>query len=188
MTSDVFFEIKRGCVIVSAVLLLAGCGVSDEQDLTDWMQEQKNSFKPKVQPIAEPKKFLPNPYRADGVDDPFNTKKLAEGMGGVDHESADAKNSALIEPELKRRREPLEAFPLDALTFVGILEKSKAKVGLLKVNDQLYQVSLGNYLGPNYGKILSISETEISLRELIQETGGEWIEKTTSLPIQENRK
>ncbi|MEN9844229.1 MAG: hypothetical protein RLZZ612_2058 [Pseudomonadota bacterium] len=187
MSFSIILRAQCSGIVLGVTLTLVGCGVSDEQDLTEWMQEQRNSFRPKVQSITEPKKFLPNPYRTEAAEDPFNSKKLAEG-GGVDLESAEAKNSALIEPELKRRREPLEGFPLDTFAFVGTLEKSKAKIGLLKVNDQLYQVSLGNYLGPNYGKILSISETEISLRELIQETGGEWVEKTTAIPIQENRK
>lgn len=187
MPVDNFIETRWIAASLIIAAMLSGCSISDEQDLSDWMQEQRNSFRPKVQAIAEPKKFLPNPYQVEGIDDPFNAKKLVDGVA-VDLEDSDVKSSALIEPELKRRREPLEAFPLDALSFVGTLEKSKTKVGLLKVNEQVHQIYLGSYLGPNYGKVLSISENEISLRELIQETGGEWIEKITAIPIQENRK
>jgi type IV pilus assembly protein PilP len=166
---------------------MSACSDSTQQDLSEWMLEQKNSFKPKVQPISEPKKFQPTGYVVDANDDPFNFKKLSDGLA-VDLALSKVQNSALIEPELKRRREPLEAFPLDAIFFVGTLEHTKSKkVALVKVNNQIYQVSIGSYLGSNYGKVISISESEIVLRELIQESSGEWIEKPASMQIQEDK-
>lgn len=174
-------------IILSVCAVMYGCGSSDDNDLSAWMLEQRNGLQIKPQPIPEPKKFEPNPYTVDQSDEPFNFKKLSDGMA-VDIEASKIKNSALIEPELKRRREPLESFPLDALFFVGILEKAKSKVALFKVNNQIYQVGTGSYLGPNYGKVISIDEHEVTLRELIQETGGEWIEKSTAIPIQEDKK
>jgi type IV pilus assembly protein PilP len=57
---------------------------------------------------------------------------------------------------------------------------------LLKVENLLYQVKVGEYLGVNYGKITKISETEISLREIVQDAAGEWIERPTTLQLQES--
>ena len=94
-------------------------------------------------------------------------------------------NSA-VASELNRRKEPLEAFPLDSVTMVGSVTKQGVPYALLKVDGLLYQVKAGEYLGQNYGKILKISETEISLREIVQDAAGEWIERPTTLQLQES--
>jgi type IV pilus assembly protein PilP len=49
----------------------------------------------------------------------------------------------------------------------------------------LYQVKVGNYLGQNFGKVTKVTETEVSLREIVQDAAGEWIERQASLQLQE---
>jgi len=49
----------------------------------------------------------------------------------------------------------------------------------------LYQVRPGQYLGQNYGRITKISETEVVLREIVQDAVGEWIERPAALQLQE---
>lgn len=95
---------------------------------------------------------------------------------------------ALLTSELNRRKEPLEAYPLDAMTMVGSLDKGGQKVALLKVENLLHQVRKGNYLGQNYGRVTQITESEITLREIVQDAAGEWIERGTTLQLQENTK
>jgi type IV pilus assembly protein PilP len=97
-------------------------------------------------------------------------------------------NAALVAPELARRKEPLEAFPLDTMTLVGSIIKAGQPVALVKVDSLLYQVKLGNYLGPNYGKVVKITETEVTLREIVQDAVGEWIERAATLALQERSK
>jgi type IV pilus assembly protein PilP len=99
-----------------------------------------------------------------------------------------ASNATLIAPEMARRKEPLEAFPLDSMAMVGSLNKEGAPTALLKVDNLLYQVRVGNYLGQNYGKIIKISETAIQLREIVQDATGDWIERIASLDLQEGKK
>ena len=97
-------------------------------------------------------------------------------------------NAALIAPERSRRKEPLEAMPLDAVAMVGSLIKVGQPVALVRVDNLLYQVRVGNYLGQNYGRITKISETEVGLREIVQDAAGEWIERTATLQLQERSK
>jgi type IV pilus assembly protein PilP len=52
----------------------------------------------------------------------------------------------------------------------------------------LYQVRVGNYLGQNYGRITRITETELGLREIVQDAAGEWIERPATLELQERSK
>jgi type IV pilus assembly protein PilP len=172
--------------VLTAILGLSGCFGDDQQDIKQWMQEQRNATKPNVAPIPEPKKFTPVPYTNDLTVEPFSNQKLAQALK---RESTQANaNAALVAPELNRRKEVLEAFPLDAIKMVGTMLPKGVPVALVKVDRLLYQVKVGNYLGPNYGKVVKLSETELTLREIVQDAAGEWIERQASLQLQEGSK
>ena len=68
--------------------------------------------------LSPPQKFNPQAYAGmDGVE-PFSTQKLT---GALKQEAAQP-NSA-VAAELSRRKEPLEAFPLDSMTMVGSVSR-----------------------------------------------------------------
>lgn len=162
---------------------LAGCGASGQEELQQWMAQQRQATKPQVTPIPEPKKFTPQAYNQEGTTDPFSNIKLTQALK---RESAQAtSNAALVAPELSRRKEPLEAYPLDSMKMVGSLIKEGQPVALLRVDNLLYQVKPGNYLGQNYGKITKVTESEVVLREVVQDAAGEWTERTATLQLQE---
>lgn len=168
---------------IATLLALAGCGGSGQEELQQWMTEQRNLTKPKIQPIPEPKKFTPQAYMKEGATEPFSNQKLTQALK---RESSQATaNAGLIAPELARRKEPLEAFPLDSMSMVGSMLNTGQPVALVKVDNLLYQVRMGNYLGQNYGRITSISETQVGLREIVQDAAGEWIERKATLQLQE---
>ena len=159
--------------------LLAAC--SGEQDeLQQWMEQQKREVKPSVQPLSPPKKFDPQAYSSVSGVEPFSTQKLTVAL----KQEARQPNS-LLAAEINRRKEPLEAYPLDSMIMVGSVSKQGRPYALLRVDNLLYQVKVGDYLGQNYGKITKISETDISLREIVQDAAGEWIERTSALQLQE---
>ena len=167
-------------------LMLAGCGASSEDELRQWMQEQKSQTRPKVTPISEPKQFKPESYTQVTAIEPFSNQKLTQALKRDSTQTA--VSGALIAPELARRKEALESFPLDTMALVGSLIKTGQPVALVKVDNLLYQVRLGNYLGQNYGRVMTIAETEVSLREIVQDAAGEWIERTATLQLQERSK
>jgi type IV pilus assembly protein PilP len=173
-------------VALSALLMLAGCFGDDQQDIKQWMQEQRNATKPTVPPVPEPKKFVPEPYKNDLSVEPFSNQKLAQALK---RESTQATaNAALVAPELNRRKEVLEAYPLDAIAMVGTMLPKGVAVALVRVDKLLYQVRVGDYLGQNYGKVTKLTETELTLREIVQDAAGEWIERQASLQLQEGSK
>lgn len=174
---------RRLYVISAAGVLLAGCGASGQEELQQWMKAQRTATKPHVTPIPEPKKFTPQAYTQEGATDPFSNVKLTQALKRESSQSTS--NAALVAPELARRKEPLEAYPLDAMKMVGSLIKEGQPVALLRVDNLLYQVKPGNYLGQNYGKIVKVSETEIVLREIVQDAAGEWTERQATLQLQE---
>lgn len=167
-------------------LVLTGCGASKEDDIRQWMVEERNQTRPKVTPLPAPKQFVPEAYRNATAIEPFSNLKLTQALK---RDSAQvASNGALVAPELARRKEPLEAYPIDAMVLVGSIVKGGQPVALLKVDNLLYQVKPGNYLGMNYGKVTKISETEVTIREIVQDAVGEWIERVASLQLQEKSK
>ncbi len=169
--------------LITGLSVLAGCSSSDQEQLQQWMTEQRNLTRSRVDRLPEPTKFSPQAYTQEGAIEPFSIQKLAQALKR-DSSQATA-NAALIAPELARRKEPLEASPLDTVLMVGSLIKVGQPVALVRVDNLLYQVRVGNYLGQNYGRITKVSETGLSLREIVQDAAGEWIERTATLQLQE---
>jgi type IV pilus assembly protein PilP len=167
-------------------LFLTGCFGEEQENLQRWMTEQRNTARPTVVPIPAPKRFSPAPYGQEASVEPFSSQKLTQALKR-DSTQATA-NAGLVAPELNRRKEPLEAIPLDTMSMVGSLTPKGKTVALVKVDSLLYQVKIGNYLGQNYGKVTKVSETEVSLREIVQDAAGEWIERQASLQLQERSK
>lgn len=170
-------------IALSAVFALAGCGPSGEEELRQWMSELRATTKPHITPLKEPKQFFPQDYVSDSGIDPFNSMKLTLALRRDSAESA--ANASLIAPEMARRKEPLEAYPLDAIRMVGSMNKAGIPTALISVDKLLYQVRAGNYLGQNYGKIVGITETNMRLREIVQDPTGDWVERMTTLDLQE---
>ena len=169
-----------GSVAVIAATLLLGACSSDQDELRQWMEQQRREVKPNVTPLQAPKKFDPQPYNSAQAVDPFSTQKLTVAL----KQEARQPNS-LLSAELNRRKEPLEAYPMDSMSMVGSVNKQGQPFALLRVDALLYQVKVGDHLGQNYGKILRIAETEIALREIVQDAAGEWIERPATLQLQE---
>jgi type IV pilus assembly protein PilP len=164
--------------LLLAVTLLQGCS-GDNQEIHEWIDTQAKEVKPSVQPISQPRKFQPEPYAGNGSAEPFAVAKMVSGT------KLDPQGSSLIvKGEMQRRKQPLEAYPLDTMKMVGSVMMQGAPHALLKVDTLLHYVKAGDYLGQNFGKITKISETAVDLREIIQDASGEWVERISSLQLQ----
>lgn len=185
MTTRPFRRSRRPSRAALALLALTGLaglsGCSDpHEELRAWMEEQRRVAKPQVSPLVAPRKFDPQPYAAFSQTEPFSSQKM---QGALKQESRQP--NSLLAAEMNRRREPLEAYPLDALTMVGSVVRGGRPYALLKADNLLYQVKVGDYLGQNYGRVTRITETEIALRELVPDTLGEIVERASTLTLQE---
>jgi type IV pilus assembly protein PilP len=162
-----------------AVCTLVAC-TADHDELRQWMEQQRREIKPSVTPLQAPKKFDPEPYSQSQAVEPFSGQKLSVAL----KQEARAPNS-LLARQLNRRKEPLEAYPLDSMNMVGSVTKQGQPYALLRVDALLYQVKVGDHIGQNYGQITGISETEVTLKETVQDAAGEWIERPATLQLQE---
>jgi type IV pilus assembly protein PilP len=165
--------IRGLALVVLAGLLLAGCGGESHQDLRAWMADQGKGVRGRLEPLPQLKPYDPFAYNAFDLPDPFKPRKIEPTKGGNK-----------LAPDLTRRREPLEAFPLESLSMVGTLAKDKAIFALVKTPERdIYQVRSGNYLGQNFGVVTGITDTEIKLKELVQDGAGDWTERTSALQL-----
>jgi len=175
MSTGEFARGRSAALLVACVAVLSACA-ADQDELQQWMEQQKREVKPNVEPLSAPKKFNPQPYAALGAVEPFSTQKLTVAL----KQEARQPNS-LLAAEINRRKEPLEAYPVDSMAMVGSVTRNGRPYALLKVDNLLYQVKQGDYLGQNYGKIIKISETDVAYREIVQDAAGEWIERNSAL-------
>ncbi|HOY71261.1 MAG TPA: pilus assembly protein PilP [Methylotenera sp.] len=156
-------------------LLLVACNGDQGDDLDAFMKNAGNEMQVKIKPLPEVKPYLALQYNADNLlNDPFRPRKASTKATGV-------------LPNFNRAKEPMEAYPLESIQYVGHLSKGKFAYALLRTPDSgIQQAKVGNFIGQNYGMITKITDGEISLKEIVQDDlSGDWIERQTTLTIQE---
>ena len=94
----------------------------------------------------------------------------------------------LLQAELSRPKQPLEAYSLDQIQMVGTVKVKGEEYALLKAGNLLYRAHVGEYAGQHFGKIVKITESEVDLRELVQDATGDWVEHPATLQLQESTK
>jgi type IV pilus assembly protein PilP len=174
---------KRGAEISCVVLmaLLAGCGNDDFSDLNRYIAEVKVKPKEPIKPLPEIKAIEPFMFKPESLRDPFKPLEQPAQAEGIDVSTGSG-----IKPDTARRKEELEAFPLDGLRMVGTVNMKSGLWGLVKASDgTIYRVKVGNYMGKNYGKIIRIVSDKIELMEIVPDKPGTWREQPTSIILTE---
>jgi type IV pilus assembly protein PilP len=168
---------RRALTSLSLVALLAGCGAGEFQDLKEFVEKSEQGMRGRVEPLPQVLAYEPMAYEAFDLPDPFAPRK-------IDPDKTAA--SGGLAPDINRSKEPLEAYPLESLSMVGTLERGRQRWALVKTPENtLYRVHNGNYLGQNFGVVAMITDTSITLKELIQDTNGSWSERTSALQLVE---
>ncbi|HJS38614.1 MAG TPA: pilus assembly protein PilP [Burkholderiales bacterium] len=173
----------RRVLAFACVALLAACEGEQHSDLKNELNDLTKDLRGRVDPLPQVRPYEPVPYQAEGEVDPFRPDRIEVAAAPGAAAKAGGK-----QPDLDRPKEPLEAFPLESIQMVGSLTQGGESFGLVKAGPNLYRVRKGNYMGQNFGVITGIDEVQISLKELIQEGSGEWIERSSSLQLQEVKK
>ena len=166
---------KRLLVPIAAVAVLASCS-SEIDELQTFVRDSEKGLPRRIDPLPPVKPFEPFTYEGFDLPDPFKPRKLTppkEGGGGG------------LAPDLNRRKEPLEAFPLEQLKMVGTLSMNNEMYAIVRADKTLYRVKKGNYMGQNFGLITDVTESEIKLKEIVQDSAGDWAERQSVLPLLE---
>lgn len=173
--------ILRKSLLMLGAALLAGCSDSDVAEVNEWMKATEAKTKVSVEPIAEPKTFVPFAYGVREEIDPFNPDKLLAEL------ARQAAIDSPLKPDTERRKEFLETFPLDTMVMVGTMNKGGTTWGLIKIDRSVYQVKAGQRLGQNFGLVTGVADTAISVKETVQDAGGDWVERITKLELQDGK-
>lgn len=164
-------RIIKGFIYLPLLCIMAGCSSSADSDLTRYIYEVKLRKSGPIEPIPQ---LLPlETYLYPEHMDRRNPFKLREVKAQVD----------MLAPNTARPKEPLEMFPLDALKFVGIWKQGGVIWGLIsQPGGVVTRVRVGSYMGQNFGRIISITETSLKLEERVQ-VSGKWDSKITTFNL-----
>jgi len=161
----------RCAIAMLAVASLAGCGGSTS-DLEAWVAEVK--AKPAIPPPPVPpmQKFETFVYNDQGLRDPFAPPVDTSSKGSGPR------------PDPDRRKQVLEAYPLDSLNMVGTLGAGPGIVGLVMSPDKVtHRVTTDTYMGQNEGHVTSVGPAKIEITELVPDGAGGWIERPASIAL-----
>ena len=167
---------NKSILVLPTILTLCACSGDRFDDLKAWMDTSSAGLKGRIEPLPEVKPYTPFIYNAFDLVDPFNRSKMevAKKAGGG------------LAPNLNRPKETLEAYDLEKLRMVGTLQRGKDLNALIRTPDgNLYRVKMGSYMGQNFGMITAISETDVTLKEIVEDSGGDWIERTSVLALED---
>ncbi len=168
---------SKGLVLAIFAALLAGCSNDGLDDLRDFVKNAHADRKPRVEPIPDIKPLEGFIYAASKLPDPFAGFNLRAQKAGGGAGSG-------LRPDMNRRKQALEEFPLDALKMVGTLSRGKQFWAVIQAPDgTVHRTQVGAYLGQNFGAIVKISEEKIDLIELIPGSMGDWVEREASISI-----
>ena len=175
-----FSKLARPCLGAVLAVSLAGCA-GDLRDLQQFVQETKQKHSGSVEPLPQFEPYQNFEYEPTALRDPF-----ASSPGVSEQPATVATNTGGLQPDQNRRREPLEFFPLDTLSMVGVLEQNAVTWGLIQAPDStIHRVLEGNYAGENFGQITRISEERISILEIVPDGLGAWVEREAALTLGE---
>ncbi|WP_153109653.1 pilus assembly protein PilP [Propionivibrio limicola] len=168
----------RKIALLLTPLVLVACSAGNEhEDLRQWMNEVSKGIKGKIPPLPQVKVYEPSPYDVANLLEPFSSSKIS-----LERKKGSAGG---VQPDLDRPREPLESYPLESLRYVGVMSRNKLSYAIIQADGVLHHVRVGNYMGQNFGVVTRISETEVALKELVQDAAGDWVERESKLLLQE---
>ena len=170
----------RNLAIIASVLLLAACSGDEHQDLKEELKTITKDLRGHIDPLPVVKPYEPVPYKAFDLPDPFGPSKVELATGAATKTKGGANA-----PDTARPKEPLEAYPMETLKFVGTLSQKGVNFALVRADSSVYRVKAGNYLGQNFGIITGITDNLINVKELVQDASGDWTERKIALQILE---
>ena len=166
-------KIARGMLLAVAVLSLAACTRSSA-DLVAKVAEIKNQPAPPLDPLPVMQQFESFEYAAQNLRDPFSQPVANEDGDG-------------LRPDPNRRKEVLEAFPLDSLDMVGTIGSGGSVVALLMGPDKVtYRVRPGNYMGLSDGRVTAVFDDRVEMVELVPDGAGGWLERQAKIALEDN--
>lgn len=169
-------------VVLALCGAIVACSGGDHEDLRQWMAESTKDLRGNVPKLPEVKPYEPAAYVVDALLDPFKPSKIEPasrqkpGGGAIafqpDFEARELRNSLL------------EKYPLESLKMIGYMNVNNKPIAVIQADQNVKQIKVGEYVGLDFGLVTQITDKEVTLRELIQDSAGDWSERTSTLLLQ----
>ena len=168
-------SLRQLMITVCVAVGVSACG-SDMADLRAYVDEVKARPGGRIEPLPQIRPAPSFAYVADDRRSPF--------MPDSPQARANNNPDAIQGPDPTRAREFLEQFPLDTMRMVGTMNSVAGTFGLVQTSDGLiHRVTVGHHLGQNYGRVMTISESEIELVEIIADGIGGYLERPAAVGL-----
>ena len=143
-------------------LMLGGCLSDNMASLQNYADEINARKGGHIEPLPEIKPVERYLYQSASRRDPFSSNFRDDNQPSS--VVIDSEQQRTLQREVRERnKEELEHHELDGLRMVGTLELANALWGIVEDPEgTIYRVKEGNYMGRNYGKILTISEEKLN--------------------------
>lgn len=175
---------KQLLLLSSSLLLLSACAdVSNQDRIRAWVDENTRGMRGQVDPLPEIQPYEPVPYEVEDLSDPFDSAKLEAEIRARKMVSG----ANVLQPDFEAREvrnSLLERYPLEDLKMIGMFHINNEPIAVIKVDNSVQQVRLGDYIGTDFGRIVAIQESEIDILELVQDPAGDWTERESVLFLQ----
>lgn len=163
--------------LCAAMIFIAACGSSSFPDLDAYMADVKARPAGHIEPIPAFTAYKTFIYSAAGSRNPFQQPVEVKDITRL-------QRLVKVKPDANRPKEFLEQFTIDSLTMVGTVQMDGTLWGLVQDGQgSVHRVKIGNYLGKNYGRIVELSENDLSVVEIVPNGPEEWVERPHKLPL-----
>ncbi len=169
----------RHCAIWLSAILLSGCiGGNDFSDLREYMDEVRARPKGAIEPLPKFAPYEAFTYGASALRSPFQPPVKIDV-------ASQKKGSQDVKPDELRVKQFLEGFNIEIFEMVGTLAKDGQVYGLVRGAGGVHRIKVGDYLGRNHGRVISVDEANINVVEIVPDGEGGWLERPRSLSLKE---
>lgn len=160
------------------LLLVSGCGSSNNDDLQAWMQEVQNRPKGRIEPLPPFEQVPPFAYQASAMRSPFEPPVVVRRV--------ERRSGPQVRPDTNRVKQFLEQFTIGQLAMVGTLEQGPTRFALVRdAEGGVHRVQRGDYMGSDHGKVQRVDEAGIELIEIVPDGTGGWVERARTVALNE---
>lgn len=171
--------VLAAAVVATLFVGLPGCTSNNEYaDLKKTLEEIRQRPRGAIQPPPEFKAQPTYTYSAHKLRSPFTPPSDEVALPDSDVQA--------VAPDLTRPKEYLEQFNIEALKMVGTMQRPGGSLEALIQDGEggVQRVRVGNYLGKNFGRVVAVDESRVSVLEVVPDGHDGWVERPRSIRIE----
>ena len=142
------------------------------------MDEVEQKDPPPIAPLPEFEAYQPFTYGASDKRSPFEPPVV------IPTRTAEERRNIGVKPPQDHVKQYLERFNIASLQMVGTLQREDGTWALVQDGEGgVHRVQVGDYMGTNWGKIGSITDTRIDITEVVSDGASGWLRRPRSIEL-----